>query len=96
MNFTVIEILGMVIATGIGLLLLAVGSIMFLKDNNKKATNEITEDAKERIEFLKRYAIQIESMRKYEDFEDYESEIEWINRNIDELEKGNSEKEDRE
>ena len=98
MNLTTTEILEMIIAIGFGLVLLAVGSIMAMKGKEAKddeieeaeAIDEKTEETKKRIEFLKRYAIQIESMHNYEDFKDYDKEIEWINKNLDELDKENS------
>ena len=86
MNPTMVELLGMLIAVAVGLTLLIIGSHMTIRNNRIDEEDE-NEDLKARIDFLKAYSIQLESMKNQATIteEQYQDEIAWLDEEIDEL-----------
>ena len=87
-NPTALGIVSWIFMLFVGLVLLLIGGTSLFRESWKNADREEDEKTKERLDFLKRYSIQLESMKNQHTIEDeeYESEMEYVNRSLDELE----------
>lgn len=88
MNPTMIAIILAVILLAIGFVLMLIGG-QFRQQENRIEVNETKkQEDLGRIDFLRKYTVQIESMHNQQLIgeEEYESELAWVNAELDELE----------
>lgn len=88
MNPTLLEILAFTLAIIIGLTLLLIGARMAVGEAKEEEVIEEDTETQERLDFLRKYSIQMESMLNQQSIgmEEYEAEMDYVNRELDEIE----------